>query len=98
MCAQGEGQTIEFMQSFPEQAHELAKEIAAFATSNADTILIGVNDEGSCVGISACSAKERDLLLRRVEGICRGKVKPAITPIAGFERQRNMSMALRHKA
>jgi ATP-dependent DNA helicase RecG len=86
MCAQGEGQTIEFMQSFPEQAHELAKEIAAFATSNAGTILIGVDDEGACVGISACSATERDLLRRRVEGICKGPVKPSITPTAAFAR------------
>ncbi len=46
MCAQGEGQTIEFMQSFPEQAHELAREIAAFATSNAGAILIGVDNKG----------------------------------------------------
>src|ERR1700720_2070176 len=82
MCAQGEGQTIEFMRSFPEQAHELAREIAAFATSNAGTVLIGVDNKGSCVGVSARSATERDLLLRRVEGICKGPVKPAITPVA----------------
>lgn len=86
MCAQGEGQTIEFIDSFPKQAHELAKEIAAFATSNAGTILIGVDNKGACVGISAGTATERDLLLRRVEGISNGRVKPAITPAAAFAR------------
>jgi ATP-dependent DNA helicase RecG len=91
MCARGEGQTIEFMQSFPDQAHELAKEIAAFATSNAGTILIGVDNKGSCVGISAHSATERDLLQRRVEGVCKGPVKPAITPAASFARNGHRS-------
>ena len=86
LCAQGEGQTLEYMREFPKQARELAKEIAAFATSNAGTILIGVDDEGACVGVTAATAAQRDELLRRLEGICTHAVKPSITPIARFGR------------
>lgn len=86
LCAQGEGQSLEYIQEFPTQARELAKEIAAFATSNAGTILLGVDDEGTCVGISAVTASERDGLLRRLEGICTHSIKPSITPIARFAR------------
>lgn len=86
LCAQGEGQTLEYIREFPKQVRELAKEIAAFATSNSGTILIGVDDEGSCVGISAETALQRDELLRRLEGICVHAIKPSITPIAKFAR------------
>lgn len=86
LCAQGEGQSLEYMQEFPKQVRDLAKEIAAFATSNAGTILIGVDDEGTCTGISAATATQRDELLRRLEGICTHAVKPSITPVAKFAR------------
>ena len=39
----GEGQRLEYISEFPDQAGNLGKEIAAFATSNAGTILIGVD-------------------------------------------------------
>jgi len=86
LCAEGEGQTLEFMQQLPKQVRELAKEIAAFATSNAGTILIGVDDEGTCVGIMAATPAQRDELLRRIEGICAHGITPSITPIAKFAR------------
>ena len=83
--ARGENQNLEYMESFPLQVRDLAKEIAAFATSNAGTILIGVSNAGDPVGLSeAGSADGRDGLLRRIEGICRGTVKPSITPTAKF--------------
>jgi ATP-dependent DNA helicase RecG len=82
--ARGEGQALEYMRSFPDNARELAKEIAAFATSNSGTILIGVDDEGTCVGISASTPTQRDELLRRLEGTCTGAVKPSITPSPKF--------------
>jgi hypothetical protein len=84
--ARGEGQSIEYMRGFPEQARELAKEIAAFASSNAGTILIGVGDDGSLVGLEPVpvSPADRDQLLRRVEGICHGVIKPAVTPTVRF--------------
>jgi len=51
MRARGEGQELEYMETFPGNTRELAKEIAAFATSNAGTILIGVSDSGELVGL-----------------------------------------------
>ena len=83
--SRGEGQNLEYKIKFPENTSDLAKEIAAFATSNQGTILIGVSDSGNLAGINnGHDKKERDILLRRLEGICRGTVKPAITPVAKF--------------
>jgi ATP-dependent DNA helicase RecG len=83
--SKGEGQHLEYKETFPQNIRDLAKEIAAFATSNQGTILIGVSDSGDLVGINyAENQEERDNLLQRLEGICRGTVKPAITPIAKF--------------
>jgi len=83
--ARGENQDLEYMESFPQNVRELAKEIAAFATSNTGTILIGVSNTGDLIGLQGASSPDgRDEFLRRVEGICRGTIKPAITPIAKF--------------
>ena len=83
--ARGEGQDLEYMQSFPQQARELGKEIAAFATSNSGLILLGVDNNGDLMGLKDVgTVEERDRLIRRVEGVCRGTVKPAITPSLAF--------------
>ena len=83
--SRGEGQHLEYKEIFPQNTRDLAKEIAAFATTNQGTILIGVTDSGDLVGINgADNQDERDNLLKRLEGICRGTVKPAITPVAKF--------------
>lgn len=88
--SQGEGQHLEFIKTFPQNTRDLAKEIAAFATSNQGTILIGVSDSGELVGIDGANSQdERDNLLKRLEGICRGTVKPAITPVAKFAVENN---------
>lgn len=81
--ARGENQDSEYMASFPEQARDLGKEIAAFATSNQGMILLGVSDSGDLIGLmEGLTPKGRDSLLRRVEGVCRGTIKPAVTPTA----------------
>ncbi len=83
--SRGEGQHLEYKEIFPQNTRDLAKEIAAFATTNQGTILIGVSDSGDLVGINgADNQEERDNLLKRLEGICRGTVKPSITPVAKF--------------
>lgn len=80
--ARGEGQDLEFKKEFPRNTSDLAKEIAAFATTNAGTILIGVDDAGDLVGLpDVGTSLQRDELLSRLQGICRGTVKPAITPV-----------------
>lgn len=79
----GEGQEMEFKQEFPQQVSDLAKEIAAFATSNTGIILIGIKDNGDLVGLEGMEdLQARDALLRRLEGICSGSIKPAVTPRA----------------
>jgi hypothetical protein len=86
--ARGENQELEYMESFPQNVRELAKEIAAFATSNPGTILIGVSDTGDLVGLEdALTIEGRDTLLRRIEGICRGTIKPSITPTVKFANE-----------
>src|ERR1700687_1613954 len=83
--SRGEGQDLEYMESFPQQTRELAKEIAAFATSTQGIILLGVSDSGDLVGLEDAKTPEgRATLMRRIGGICRGTVKPAITPSVRF--------------
>ena len=83
--SRGEGQHTEYMRSFPQQVRELAKEIAAFASSGGGWILIGVEDDGGFCGLPRMDDSiERDNLVKRVEGICRGTVKPSITPRIAF--------------
>lgn len=78
LIAKGESQDIEFKEAFPDQARMMAREIAAFATSNDGIILIGVSDDGQIKGIG--DLKEKDLLISRLEGICQNAVRPPITP------------------
>ena len=88
MRDQGEGQYLEFMERYPENGYELSKEIAAFASSNPGTILIGVADDGSLTGLDDVdSAEGRDRLCRRIEGLCSSNVRPAITPVVKFAHE-----------
>jgi hypothetical protein len=57
----GEGDSIEFKVGMPGQARDLAKEMAALATSGGGMILLGVTDHGEVVGF----AESRE----RVEGV-----------------------------
>lgn len=83
--SRGESQDMEYKVDFPENTRDLGKEIAAFASSNSGTILIGVSDSGDLVGLPSCKTPEgRDQIIQRLEGISKGTVKPAITPIARF--------------
>ena len=79
--ARGEGQEVEFKCEFPQQTTDLAKEIAAFATSNSGLILLGVENSGDLRGLeNVATPEQRDALVSRLAGICTGSVKPAVTP------------------
>lgn len=80
LAAASETQTAEFKREFPKHAGDLAKEIAAFATSNAGTILLGVEDSGEIVGVpEGLDDAGRRALRTRLEGIF-NLVKPTIAP------------------
>lgn len=84
----GEGQHLEFMVEYPKNGYELSREIAAFASSNAGTILIGVSDDGELIGLPDLDTNNgRDTILRRVEGVCSGNIRPAITPVVKFAQE-----------
>lgn len=72
--SQGENHVQEFKENFPGQGHELAREVAAFATSGGGIILIGVDDDGNVVGLNEA---DRDGLYHRAQGIVR-QVRPAV--------------------
>jgi hypothetical protein len=82
-----EGQTLEFMEKFPDNARELAKEVAAFATSNAGTIYLGADDDGKVVGVEAVAGLQdirgKDEFSRRIEGTARS-VDPPIRVSINF--------------
>ncbi len=84
LIAAGESQSLEFKSEFPKQARDLAKEIAAFATSNSGVILLGVANNGDVVGLEpATTSIERDEFRKRIEGIC-NSIKPPLTPRVEF--------------
>lgn len=84
----GEGQYLEFMDRYPENGHELSREVAAFASSNAGVIVIGVADDGALVGLHGVDTPGgRDRLCRRIEGVCSSNVRPAITPVVKFGKE-----------
>jgi len=83
--AGGEDHRTEFKSRFPDQARDLAKEIAVFASSNDGLILIGVEDDGTIIGIEDVETNtQRDALLQRVQGICANTIKPPVTPRVEF--------------
>lgn len=93
--SRGENQELEYISSFPSNVRDLAREVAAFATSHGGTILLGITDSGELRGLpNVDNAEGRDALVRRIEGICRGTVKPAITPLIRFALEAGKAVAV----
>lgn len=85
LIEKGEGQHLEFKEEMPRTTNDLGKEIAAFATSNNGTIILGVRDDGTVTGLLGCERqKERGVLVSRIEGVCANVVKPSVTPGVHF--------------
>ena len=57
LAGRGEGPTLEFKLRTPE-AMRLAKEVIAFANTNGGRVLIGVDDDGSVVGVKDAIEEE----------------------------------------
>ena len=75
------------MERYPENGHELSREIAAFASSNAGTVLIGVADDGSLAGLDNVDISER-LLSQRPQ------VWAAALPIAFIAARYDRSLSV----
>jgi hypothetical protein len=84
-----EGQSLEFTEELTEP-RELAKEIAAFATSNAGRIYIGVDDDGNVVGVSDITGlndiKGKDEYQKRIQGITQGLDPPVRVQVSFVEK------------
>lgn len=82
LIARGQCQTLQYMSAFPDDAGAIAQHIAAFATSNAGTILVGVNDDGTVTGLfDAPNDLRRKRLTNRIDTICVETVRPLIAPV-----------------
>lgn len=80
----GEGKYLEFKRTIPS-AEKIAKEIAAFANTNGGTLLIGVNDDKSLVGVQGYH--EEEYLLKKAAGqLCHPSVKILIEVVHFGER------------
>lgn len=80
LCGRGEGQTIEFKERLPSQAHDIAKSIAAFASTNDGYLIYGVNNEGRIVGLSDTQRPEvRDEHTLRIIGSAK-TIRPPVHP------------------
>ncbi|PPV04671.1 ATPase AAA [Xanthomonas bromi] len=76
----GESESVEFKRELPKQVRDLAKEIAAFASSGGGQLLLGVADDGSIPGIAnAHDPAVRDDFERRVVGVCQ-IIDPPVRP------------------
>ena len=69
----GESSGVEFKRDVL-QNHDLAKELVAFSNFEGGTVLLGVDDDGSVVGLT------RDRLEEWVMTTCRDKIRPGIIP------------------
>lgn len=80
----GEGQQIEWMKGFPDNARELSKEIAAFATSTPGVIFLGIDDDGTIAGVNGLEdVAEKDKMKQRIDGVARG-IRPSVTVRTSF--------------
>lgn len=83
--AGGESQALEFKERLPPQMRDLAKELAAFATSNDGELIVGVTDGGGIIGLGDLSdLKKREELRSRVIGTCTHSIRPPVTPTVEF--------------
>jgi len=78
----GEGQTIEFKRGFMDAV--LSREIAAFANTNAGNLFLGVDDNGTIVGLPDAAINERDSLLKKIRNITSQSIRPAVLPETTF--------------
>lgn len=84
----------EFMVIFPKNAHELAKEITAFSTTQGGNIFLGVKDNGDIVGLQGYDTlEEKDELTKRIRGST-GVITPKVRINVEFVSENNICVAM----
>ncbi len=73
IISNGENSGVEFKRDLP-QTHDLAKELVAFSNLEGGMVLLGVDDDGTIVGLT------HDGLEEWVMNVCRDKIRPPIIP------------------
>lgn len=81
LITNGENSGVEFKRD-ELQNHELARELVAFSNLEGGMVLLGVENDGTIVGVT------RERLEEWVMTACRDKIRPGIIPF--FERIRNV--------
>ncbi len=82
----GESFKVDFKREFPQQASDLSKSIASFASSSGGRIYIGVDNDGTVIGSDIKSVDDLiafDKWQKRIEGTC-GSVSPRIRVSVDF--------------
>ncbi len=92
VCECGESATVEFKAEFPKQAHDLAKELAAFGTCGGGTVYIGIEKkDNKLVGLKPANAGARDDAHDRARGIV-NSVKPTLKAHIKFASHRSKTI------
>lgn len=84
LASTGEGTFLEFKRTIPS-AGKIAREIAAFANTNGGTLLIGVDDDKSLIGVDGYQ-EEEFLLNEAARKLCRPAVDISIEIVHFGER------------
>lgn len=88
---------LEFKADFPKNAHGIAKEIAAFASTKGGRIVIGIGDDRSVIGVpSAKSDEGKQEFIERIEGICGQSIQPPCGVSVSFQVFKGQTIALIH--
>ncbi len=80
----GEGAYLEFKRTIPS-AEKIAREIAAFANTRGGTLVVGVDDDRSLIGVEGYQ-EEEFLLNQAANKLCRPKVTVTIEIVQFGER------------
>lgn len=84
LASTGEGKYLEFKRTIPS-AYKIAREIAAFANTNGGTLLIGVDDDKSLIGVLGYQ-EEEFLLDKAARKLCNPEVHIEIEVVHFGER------------
>ena len=76
LILEGEGLTVEFKRKF-STPEKIAREMIAFANTHGGTLIFGVDDDGTVVGVES-EKGEIDLILQAAKNYCYPPIEPII--------------------